>query len=65
MVYTALFQNSDGSIMATHHVESNNRNEAWISIYNSRLDMSACLIALIDGDHIVNLHGDLFTDEQS
>ena len=62
MVYTAVFQNSDGQIIATRHVESNNRNEAWISIYNSRLDVSACLIALIDGDQVVNLHRDLFTD---
>ena len=64
MTYTAIFQNLNGEIVATHHVESNNRNEAWTKIYNSRLDMTACLIALIDGNHIVNAHGDLFDNHE-
>ena len=65
MNYTAIFQSPNGEIVSTHHVGSNNRHKAWTKIYNSRLDMTACLIALIDGDHKVNTHRKLFDDQQS
>ena len=59
MIYTAVFQNSEGKYSFESHVATHDRTEAWHQIHKRREDENACLVLLIDGQASVNTFDDI------
>ena len=59
MIYTAVFQDSQGNFTFESHVSSHDRSSAWIDIYKKRTDETACLVLLIDGQASVRTYDDV------
>ena len=59
MIYTAVFQDSDGQLYSEVYSESPNRDVAWQLIHVNRRQKSTCLIALIAGNHYIFRYRDL------
>ena len=49
MIYTAVFQDSNGNFCFENHVATHDRNAAWHDIHTKRKDENTCLVLLIDG----------------
>ena len=49
MIYTAVFQNTDGKYSFESHVATHDRTAAWHQIHKRREDEDTCLVLLIDG----------------
>jgi len=59
MIYTAVFQNTDGKYNFETHVATHDRTAAWYEIHEKRVDQEACLVLLIDGQASVKTFDDI------
>ena len=59
MIYTAVFQDSQGVFTFESHVSSHDRVAAWQAIFNKRENENACLVLLIDGQANVKTFDDI------
>ena len=59
MIYTAVFQNTDGKYSFESHVATHDRTAAWHQIHKRREDDDTCLVLLIDGQANVKTYDDV------
>ena len=59
MIYTAVFQDSQGVFTFENHVSSHDRNRAWQDVHHKRENESTCLVLLIDGQANVKTWDDV------
>ena len=59
MIYTAVFQDTDGKYSFESHVATHDRTAAWHQIHEIRGDENTCLVLLIDGQASVKTFEDI------
>ena len=62
MIYTAIFQNSQGKLNTSRYTGVISRSDAWLSAAQMGGANGECLIALVPGDHPVYFYDDFVTD---
>ena len=58
MIYTAIFQNSQGALSYETYTGHMNRSDAWLSAAKQGGANDKCLIALVPGVHPVYFYSD-------
>lgn len=58
MIYTAIFQNSQGELSHETHYGSMNRQESWLEAASRGGANDKCLVALVPGSHPVYFYAD-------
>jgi len=59
VIYTAVFQNTQGEYSFETHVSSHDRIKAWRDIHEKREGENSCLVLLIDGQASVRTFNDI------
>ncbi len=59
MIYTGVFQDTDGHFHFETHVASHDRKAAWHEVYGKRQADDTCLVMLIDGQASVRTYEDI------
>ena len=63
MIYTAIFQNSVGTLSHETYRGHSTRSEAWLDAAQQGGASDKCLVALIPGDHPVYFYSDFVGDQ--
>ena len=59
MIYTAVFQDTEGKYSFESHVATHDRTAAWHQIHKRREGEDTCLVLLIDGQANVKTYDDV------
>jgi len=59
VIYTAVFQDSEGLYSFETHVAVHDRSAAWHEVHEKRENKDRCLVLLIDGQANVKTFGDI------
>ena len=62
--YTAIYQNSTGTISRYRAHASNDRGKAWTQLCDMKENEGECLILLVPGDHLVVQYEDTLENRQ-
>jgi len=62
MIYTAIFQNSQGKLNTSRYTGVISRSEAWLQAAQMGGKSGECLIALVPGDHPVYFYDDFVNE---
>ena len=62
MIYTAIFQNSQGKLNTSRYTGVMDRTAAWLSAAQMGGTAGECLIALVPGDHPVYFYENFVID---
>ena len=62
--YTAIYQNSTGTISRYRTHASNDRGKAWTQLCDMKENEGECLILLVPGDHPVVQYEDTLENRQ-
>lgn len=62
MIYTAIFQTSQGKLVHSRYTGFISRSEAWLSAAQMGGSEGNCLIALVPGDHPVYFYENFVQD---
>jgi hypothetical protein len=64
MIYTAVFQDREGSYTLEACVSSHDRNVAWHSVHEERTNKDTCLVLLIDGQANVKTYAETLDSDK-
>ena len=64
MIYTAVFQDSEGGYKFETHVAVHDRSVAWHEVHEKRENKNMCLVLLIDGQASVKTFNDVVDNTQ-
>ena len=64
MIYTAIYQNSQGKLFTSRYTGIVNKSEAWLSAAQMGGSEGNCLVALVPGDHPVYFYENFVSDSE-
>ena len=65
MIYTAIYQNSQGGLFTSRYTGIVNKPDAWLSAAKMGASQGSCLVALVPGDHPVYFYENFVNDTDS